>query len=925
MDGFAGDLVFMLNGREVRLDHVDPTTLLVDYLRSAEVGLTGTKWVCRQGGCGACTVMLSHNRGPGKSVHAAINSCLRPLCSLDGMAVTTTEGIGSAARGGSLDAVQKSIAENNGSQCGYCTPGWVMNLYSFLRANEGRRLTEEQMEAICDGNLCRCTGYRPILKAFKKFARELSGTSMEPVVVRDTSPIENDPAQKAERRAATLLHPAPSSWARKESDLPVVTHCLADAKVAAVTNTVVAGGQMQIRFDDEAAELREAETGVLTAVLEAEIEQFLRGLEVSLRDVTAPPGARPVYYTNGTHHWYRAVTLAQLYEILRSHDRDDVKLVVGNTSIGVYNRRLEDPHVLVDIAHIPELHETSIGRGGITLGSAVTYSDAAQLLDEALGSLPEEQLSTVRAARTMVRRTAGTIVRNAASLGGNTMMVTSHVKHGEPFPSDLFPVLCASGATLTVGLASSGDTIDLDPLAFVARWNDDEEFRAEAVLLRYVLPLSKTGEFVEPYKVALREVNAHALVNACFRVALDGLRVADCTLVVSGTGPLAFRATRAEKALTGNEWTRKTLSAALAALSKDVQENIEDSRVRMSELPDIGITEEYRRDAATAFFYKFIVGVSSQVSPELVDDWIKSAGMRFVRPVSHGTQVYPEPVDTPPLGLPVIKRAAFLQATGEATYTEEMPFPQNGLHAVIVVSPKALATYAYVLPDGSKCSGRDDFVAALRAKFPGVHDYVTADDVPAQGSRTGGMANDEPYLLPFAPGQVNWFGQPLGVVLARTAEEAEDAAYFIRTHCIQFKNAGTPILTLEEAIKQKSIFPDAPATAPFITHAYELMRAGSDMNWADEKGRRPSVRKAKVNGKNCVVVADTIWTPDQTHFYMQPNGCWVVPEEDDTFSVYPASQSPMEIHTTVASALGLPFNKVKVQITRVGGGFGGKT
>jgi len=372
MDGFAGDLVFMLNGREVRLDHVDPTTLLVDYLRSAEVGLTGTKWVCRQGGCGACTVMLSHNRGPGKSVHAAINSCLRPLCSLDGMAVTTTEGIGSAARGGSLDAVQKSIAENNGSQCGYCTPGWVMNLYSFLRANEGRRLTEEQMEAICDGNLCRCTGYRPILKAFKKFARELSGTSMEPVVVRDTSPIENDPAQKAERRAATLLHPAPSSWARKESDLPVVTHCLADAKVAAVTNTVVAGGQMQIRFDDEAAELREAETGVLTAVLEAEIEQFLRGLEVSLRDVTAPPGARPVYYTNGTHHWYRAVTLAQLYEILRSHDRDDVKLVVGNTSIGVYNRRLEDPHVLVDIAHIPELHETSIGRGGITLGSAVT-------------------------------------------------------------------------------------------------------------------------------------------------------------------------------------------------------------------------------------------------------------------------------------------------------------------------------------------------------------------------------------------------------------------------------------------------------------------------------------------------------------------------------------------------------------------------
>lgn len=919
---FANDLVFLLNGREVRLYDVDPTVLLVDYLRSAEVGLTGTKWVCRQGGCGACTVMLSHNHGAeGKTEHAAINSCLRPLCSLDGMAITTTEGIGSAARGGSLDRVQKSIAENNGSQCGYCTPGWVMNMYSFLQANEGRTLTEEQIEAACDGNLCRCTGYRPILKAFKKFAGKLSGTSAQPVLTRGDSGAENDPARKAEFRAETLLHPARSS-ADRESDLKVVTQCLADAKVAAVTNAVVAGGQMQLRFDEEAAEVREGQTGLLTAELEAEIEQFLHGLEAAMRDVKAPrPGARPVYYTNGRHHWYRAVTLAQLYELLVRHKRDDVKLVVGNTSIGVYNRHLENPHVLIDIAHIPELHEASIGDRGITLGAAVTYSEAAELLDEALATLPPEQLSTIRAARYMIRRTAGTIVRNAASLAGNTMMVTSHVKEGEPFPSDLFPVLCATGATLTIGLASGGDPLELALLDFVARWNDDEEFRHEAVILRYFLPLSAASEYVEPYKVALREVNAHALVNACFRVLFDGTRVAACALVVSGTGPLAYRARRAEKALTGSEWTSDTLMEALEALAKDVEENIEASRERMSSLPDVGITDDYRRDAATAFFYKFIVGVSAEVRPELVDDFIKSAGMRFVRPVSQGTQVYPQPVDTPPLGLPVIKRAAFLQATGEAKYTEEMPFPQNGLHAVIVVSPKAWATYTYVLPDGAKCSDREAFVAALRALFHGFHDYVTAEDIP--GNKLGGMAGDEPYLLPFGSGEVNWFGQPLGIVLAETAEEAEDVAYVIRTQCLAFKNAGTPILTIEEAIEKKSIFPDAPASAPFITHAYELLRAGSDMKWAKEKG--PRVRKAVINGKKCVVVSDTIWTPDQTHFYMQPNGCWVVPEEDDAFSVYPASQSPMEIHTTVAAALGLPFNKIKVQITRIGGGFGGKT
>src|ERR1051325_5125960 len=344
-----------------------------------------------------------------------------------------------------------------------------MNLYSFLRANGGKPLTEEQLEAICDGNLCRCTGYRPILKAFKKFAAHLCGTSAQASFVRSESGAENDPLRKAAIRAETLLHPAPSG-AGRESDLRVVTQCLADAKVAAVTNGVVAGGQRQLRFDEEAEEVREAATGVMAAEVEAEIEQFLHGLEAKMREVKAPHRvARPGYYTNGRYHWYRAVTLPQLYEILVRHKRDEVKLVVGNTSIGVYNRHVEDPHVLIDIAHIPELHEAAIGEGGITLGAAVTYTEAAQLLDDALTSPAEEQLSTISAAPYMIRRRAGTIVRNAASLAGNTMLVAAHVKEGEPFPSDLFPVLCAIRAKLTIGLAPDGGTIELDPLDFVAR------------------------------------------------------------------------------------------------------------------------------------------------------------------------------------------------------------------------------------------------------------------------------------------------------------------------------------------------------------------------------------------------------------------------------------------------------------------------
>jgi xanthine dehydrogenase/oxidase len=125
-------LLFYLNGEKVLIKDVDPTALLIDYLRSPTVGYTGTKESCGEGGCGACTVMVSHFDSLRKKViNTAVNSCLRPICSLDGKVVTTTEGIGSTRT--ALDPVQYRVAADNGSQCGYCTPGFVMNMHAFLQ------------------------------------------------------------------------------------------------------------------------------------------------------------------------------------------------------------------------------------------------------------------------------------------------------------------------------------------------------------------------------------------------------------------------------------------------------------------------------------------------------------------------------------------------------------------------------------------------------------------------------------------------------------------------------------------------------------------------------------------------------------------------------------------------------------------------
>ncbi|MFE5114292.1 2Fe-2S iron-sulfur cluster-binding protein, partial [Streptomyces sp. NPDC056663] len=99
--------------------------------------------------------------------HRSINSCLRPLAALDGMMITTVEGCGSV-KSGCISNVQNGLATNNGTQCGYCTPGWIMNMTAAVAQKGPKPGTKAEIEALFDGNLCRCTGYRPILYGFKK-------------------------------------------------------------------------------------------------------------------------------------------------------------------------------------------------------------------------------------------------------------------------------------------------------------------------------------------------------------------------------------------------------------------------------------------------------------------------------------------------------------------------------------------------------------------------------------------------------------------------------------------------------------------------------------------------------------------------------------------------------------------------------------
>ncbi|HET6411047.1 MAG TPA: xanthine dehydrogenase small subunit [Anaeromyxobacter sp.] len=152
---------FILDGRERSVSDLDPTTTVLQWLRGSE-GRFGTKEGCAEGDCGACTVVLGELRS-GEVRLRAVNACLLLLPALDGKALFTVE---SLARKGVLHPVQRALVECHGSQCGFCTPGFVMSIFAFYES-EREAPTRRRIDEVLSGNLCRCTGYRPIVEAVR--------------------------------------------------------------------------------------------------------------------------------------------------------------------------------------------------------------------------------------------------------------------------------------------------------------------------------------------------------------------------------------------------------------------------------------------------------------------------------------------------------------------------------------------------------------------------------------------------------------------------------------------------------------------------------------------------------------------------------------------------------------------------------------
>ncbi|XP_048257190.1 xanthine dehydrogenase/oxidase-like [Haliotis rufescens] len=353
------ELVFFVNGAKVVEAHPDPELTLLQYLRK-HLRLTGSKLGCGEGGCGACTVMVSrYDRHTDAISHYSVNACLAPVCSLHGLSVTTVEGIGSTRT--RLHPVQEQLAKSHGSQCGFCTPGIVMSMYTLLRNNPWP--TREQIEDNFDGNLCRCTGYRPILQGYNYFAKD--GCGMGENCCRLNSGAESKGVQNGTTHGDT-----------GNSD--------------AMTNRHMA-------YDP-------SQEPIFPPELKTKSEFYQSSLKFTSDRVT----------------WYRPATLVELLDVKANFP--NAKLVIGNSEIGI-ETKFKNMHypVLVAAGNIAELNLVEHTTTGITLGASVTLATMDEVLRKAVKELPECKTRSFSAFVEMLRWFAGHQIRNVASIGGNIM------------------------------------------------------------------------------------------------------------------------------------------------------------------------------------------------------------------------------------------------------------------------------------------------------------------------------------------------------------------------------------------------------------------------------------------------------------------------------------------------------------------------
>ncbi|GAB5373512.1 hypothetical protein AAMO2058_001758500, partial [Amorphochlora amoebiformis] len=732
----ANKLTFFVNGEKIVDSKVEPETTLLEYLRLKR-GLTGTKLGCGEGGCGACTVTVStFDKKSNEVQHRSVNACLAPVCSVDGQHVITIEGIGNTKKG--LHPAQEKVACFHGSQCGFCTPGIVMALYTHLRKT--KKPTEHGIEEAFDGNLCRCTGYRPIIDAAKTFATDIK---VEQVKAKESAD------QKDEEGTGAFWERGPlSGFDGVEVMSNTHTKVACDRKKKAKAH-------QEIPFPEELK------------------KHVPKSLEITGKKVT----------------WFRPTSLEELCEITKKHP--NTKIVVGNTEVGI-EAKFKFCHYPFQASPvlIPEMNRLELRADCFTMGASVSLTSIQEFLTIMLEKLPQHQRDSPQAVLDQLRWFSSTQIRNVGCLGGN--LVTA-----SPI-SDLCPVFLATDSVLTFAKKGEDDKIAYRSLPIAKFFLNYRkvDLRPSEVLVSVSLPLTKSLEYVSAYKQARRREDDIAIVTSCIKFQLvkgishaetkakeegtkiepegyEGYYIESARLGYGGVWKTPTRAKQTEDYLSGQPLTLATIQEAVGMLAKDFPLNVKTP----------GGMPEYRKTLCASFLYKFFIRLSKTLKIDALSEKEMSAIVPFVRPPSKGQQTFQvNPQQRQAIGKPVVHRSAKIQVSGEAIYIDDLAPKYKMLYAALVLS---------TVPHGEIV--KIDASPAL--SIDGVEGYYDAKDL--KGLNAVGHMGDEEL---FASNTVHCVGQVIGVVVAETHKLAVEAAKEVK---IEYKQLPA-ILSIEDAVKAKS-------------------------------------------------------------------------------------------------------------------------
>lgn len=433
---------FFLDGELHDLVGIDPTMTLLDFLRY-RLRRTGTKEGCAEGDCGACTVLVGALRGDAIEWRA-VNACILFVPMLNGKALLTVESLGGK------HPVQREMIEHHGSQCGFCTPGFVMSLVG--RSMTALGTEDVSVVDVISGNLCRCTGYGPILAA---------GDAVPP--------------------------------ARRD-----------DRATVAALRAIVGSDTLRLTYDDPLAGM--------------------------------------------TRHAAIVRTSDQLAALLV--ESPDARLVAGATDVGLWvTKQHRVLPMIAFVGDVDDMRAIEENDEGLRLGAAVRYSDAWRPFERLHPELGE-----------LIRRIAGTQVRNAGTIGGN-------IANGSPI-GDTPPALIALGAELTLRHCDDRRTMPLKDF-FIAYGRQDR--RPGEFVESIFIPRPDPGALIRIFKLSKRFDSDISAVCGAFSLTIEDTVVTSARIAFGGMAATPKRAAACEAALTGQPWSEATIEAAAAALTQDYQ------------------------------------------------------------------------------------------------------------------------------------------------------------------------------------------------------------------------------------------------------------------------------------------------------------------------------------------------------------------